>query len=57
MIQMMFGIGVNAEDSITVLYAGQDYSAAKDAVAQQGQLGTIIEGYVFRNPQPFITLR
>jgi hypothetical protein len=57
MIQMMFGVGVNAEDSITVLYAGQDYSAAKDAVDAAGQAGTIIEGYVFKNPPATLTLR
>ena len=38
---MMFGVGVNAED----------------AVDEQGQLGTIIEGYVFRNPLATLTLR
>jgi hypothetical protein len=57
MVQITLGLGVDADGSVTNLYTGPDASAAKDAVDAAGTKGTILEGYVYRNPPPVITLR
>jgi hypothetical protein len=57
MVQIMIGIGVDPAGSLTNLYTGPDAQAAKSAVDSAGTAGTILEGYVFRNPQPQLTLR
>ena len=53
----MIGIGVDAAGNVTNLYTGPDAQAAKDAVDSAGTGGAILEGFVFKNPQPQLTLR
>ena len=57
MVQIMIGAGVDADGNLVACYLGPDASAAKDAVDSAGVGGKILEGYVFKNPQPQLTLR
>jgi hypothetical protein len=57
MAELVIALGINADGDSSVLYLGQDFTAAQDATHQAGTNGTIILGNIYRNPAPVITLR
>jgi len=57
MPQVVIAVGFDSANNPIDLYTGQDSAAAEAAVDAAGTAGTIIEGYVYRNPPPVVTLR
>ena len=57
MPQVVIAVGFDSANNPIDLYTGQDSAAAEAAVDAAGTAGTIIEGCVYRNPPPVVTLR
>ena len=57
MAELVIALGINADGDSSVLYLGQDFTAAQDATHTAGQTHTIVLGNIYRNPAPVITLR
>jgi hypothetical protein len=53
----MLAVGIDVNNNPYTAYCGQDYSAAKSALDDAGNQGTITIGYIFKNPPANETLR
>jgi hypothetical protein len=56
--QIMLAVGLDTTTGNPVsLYCGEDASAAKTAFDDAGTAGTVNIGFLYRNPEPQLTLR
>jgi len=57
LMTIVLGVGIDSAGVMDVYYKGQDFEAAKTAIHDAGQAGTILEGFVYRNPPPSLVMR